>query len=134
MVSPTIRAHLRCGLSDRYLSSIMEYRTLLCTGFKPSLTSGKCTGSNNTHGIIDIRGFHGFLQIHFMNFVKNISFPSFHFLLYFCSPNPLCYMSRFLTYFAFSSINSLLGSTFITHQSGKGYIRFRFFFIHDYLF
>ena len=40
IVSPTIRAHFLCGLSGPLLSSIIAYRILLCTGFKPSLTSG----------------------------------------------------------------------------------------------
>ena len=40
MVSPTIRAHLRCGLSGPLFSSIIEKSTRRCTGFKPSLTSG----------------------------------------------------------------------------------------------
>ena len=37
----------------------------------------KSTGGNNTHGIIYIRFFHGLLQIHLMDFIKNIVF---HFL------------------------------------------------------
>jgi hypothetical protein len=34
----------------------------------------KRTGCNHAHCIIDIRGFHGFFQIHVMNFIKNIIF------------------------------------------------------------
>ena len=37
----------------------------------------KGTGGNNTHGIVDIRLLHGLLQIHLMDFIKNIVF---HFL------------------------------------------------------
>ena len=37
----------------------------------------KSTGRDNAHGIVDIRLFHGFLQIHLMDFIKNIVF---HFL------------------------------------------------------
>ena len=36
----------------------------------------KGTGGNNTHGIIYIRFFHGLLQIHLMDFIKNIVFHS----------------------------------------------------------
>ena len=41
MVSPTIRAHLRCGLSGPLFNSIIAYKIRRWTGFKPSLTSGK---------------------------------------------------------------------------------------------
>ena len=37
----------------------------------------KSTGRDNAHGIVDIRLFHGLLQIHLMDFIKNIVF---HFL------------------------------------------------------
>ena len=37
----------------------------------------KSAGRDNTHGIVDIRLFHGLLQIHLMDFIKNIVF---HFL------------------------------------------------------
>ncbi len=32
---------------------------------------GKRAGSDHTHGVLDIRFFHGLLQIHFLYFVKN---------------------------------------------------------------
>ena len=35
------RQHFLCGLSGPLFSSIIEYMILLCTGFKPSLTSGR---------------------------------------------------------------------------------------------
>ena len=41
----------------------------------------KRTRSNYTHGIIDIEFFHGFLHIHFMDFVENIIFHFFILLL-----------------------------------------------------
>ena len=34
----------------------------------------KRTGCNNAHGIVDIGFLHGFFQIDFMNFIKNIIF------------------------------------------------------------
>ena len=77
----------------------------------------KCSGSDNTHSVVDIEGLHSFLQIdlmyfiYFRNIIKNIvvhvsshSAVKRHITIYAC-------LSRFLTNFAFSSINSRLGST-----------------------
>src|SRR5699024_945415 len=62
----------------------------------------KRTGSDNAHGIVDIRLFHFFLKIDFLDLIKD---SIFHCL------SPFPYTSRFFTYFAFSSMNSRLGST-----------------------
>ena len=43
--SPTMRAHLRCGLSGLRFSSIMVYSMRRCTGFSPSSTRGSARSS-----------------------------------------------------------------------------------------
>ena len=42
-------------------------------------------GADNTHGIVDIRLFHGFLKVYFMNLVKYI---------WFHIQSPLCLQSK----------------------------------------
>ena len=66
----------------------------------------KGTGSNNAHRIIDVEGLHTFLQIDFLNLIKDPAL-----IIHLKIPPPYHQMSRFLTYFAFFSMNSLLGST-----------------------
>ena len=36
----------------------------------------QCSGSDNAHGIVNIRVLHGLFQIHLVDFVKNIIFHS----------------------------------------------------------
>ena len=40
MTSPTTREHLEYPRSGRYPPSYIAYRTRVCTGFRPSRTSG----------------------------------------------------------------------------------------------
>ena len=76
----------------------------------------KCSGSNYRHGIVYIGVLHCFLKIYLfdivMSLIKNVLVR--HFLspfLGFFAIKRICYISKFFTNLAFSSINFLRGST-----------------------
>ena len=94
------------------------------------------TGRNNTHRVVDIRGFHCLFQIHFVDFVKYIVFhqslrdliipvPPFFYtlILYIQILNVFCILNDELTSWLY----------FVTHQCRKCQVQFaRCLIIHRY--
>ena len=129
-----------CTLSVRLVGTVIQFDHRVQNSslyrFQTISYIRQCTGRNNTHRVVDIRGFHCLFQIHFVDFVKyivfhqslrdvSISVPPFFYtlLLYIQVLDIFCIFNDELT----SRFN------FVTHQGGECKVQFtRCLIVHRY--